>query len=390
MSTPVNQRRALESVQMHRVLIRLAGAACLLLAASAANAEIFLSGQLALVGRNLTKNPSNKTNLGYSAFDLVSLRTFLDARITDRLAGFVQFYTGGTAYTDMMLYGAYIRYDHTPRLHLEAGLIPTPVGMWGTRIYAGENPLVGSPLMFQYKTSLAVYGPLQTEPEGILEERGEDEYSPIVYDFCWNTGIHGYASVGPFDAGLALTNGSLGSTKREMTYNRPNVAVHANWIPTPFLTVGAWGSVGPYLSLSMEPQLPPGGVVEDYNQETVGGLLHAAWSHWDVHAEVFADRHQHPYLGNLDILGGYAEVKVTLAPRWWVAGRAGHLTFSHLNDPDVDNLRWDYPISRLECGIGRHLTEKSRIKAVIQVIRYEDAPSSLNDEIVAIQFSTDL
>ncbi len=375
---------------MRRFFLRIAIAVCWLTCASMTHAEVFLSGQLALVGRNLTENPSNKTNLGYSAFDLVSLRTFLDARISDRLSGFIQFYTGGTALKDVMLYGAYIRYDHTPRLHLEAGLIPTPVGMWGPRTYAGNNPLVGTPLMFQYKTSLATYGPLQTEVEEILEDRGLDEYSPIVYDFCWNTGIHGYASVGQLDFGLAMTNGSLGSTKREMTYDRPNVAVHANWIPAPFLTVGAWGSVGPYLSPSMESQLPAGKIIEDYNQQSVGGLLHASRGHWDIYTEAFADRHQHPYFGDLDIVGGYAEVKVSVAPRWWVAGRAGHLSFSRLDNPEANGARWDYPITRLEGGIGRHLTERSRIKAVVQVIRYEDAPSTLDDEITAIQFSTDL
>jgi len=362
----------------------------LLASAGPAAAEFYPSGQLILVARNADiSNVSNQTNAGFSAFDATTLRFFLDARATERLSGFVQFYASG--YSGATLYGAYVRYDHTPALHLEAGLIPTPVGLWGPRTYADKNPLVGLPAMYQYKTSLAVKGDLQTTDEEILEERGTGEHNPIVYDFCWNTGVHAYTSVGPLDLGAALTNGSLGSPARDMVYDRPNVSAHVSVVPGPWLTLGLWGAAGPYLSPRAETVVPAGKRIEDYDQSSVGAVAHAAFGHWEAYAEGVWNRYEHPFLGDLENLGGYIDLRVDVAPKWFVAGRLDHLSFSRL-DPavDSDESRWDYPLTRMEAGVGRNLSHKTLMKLVTQIVRYSGAPQSLDEEIFALQFVTNL
>jgi hypothetical protein len=359
-------------------------------AAASAQAEFFPEGQLILTARNQSANDlSNKTNAGFSAFDAAAVRIFLDARATDRVSGFVQLYAND--YSGATLYGAYVRYDHTASLHLEAGLIPTPVGLWGARTYADKNPLVGSPAMFQYKTSLETRGDLQSQAEEILDARGGAEHNPVVYDFCWNTGVHAYASAGQFDFGAALLNGSIGSTARQVTYDRPNVAGHVNFVPGPWLTVGVWGAAGPYLSPGAESVLPDGKRIEDYDQSSVGALAHAAMGHWEVYAEGLWNRYEHPFLGDLENLGGYVDARVDVAPKWFIAGRVDHLAFSRL-DANVDSgrERWDFPLSRYEVGVGRNLSHKTLIKVVSQIVRYVGAPASLDDEIVALQFVANL
>lgn len=372
-------------------LLRLSGLALITLACAApeANAQVHVSALLSMVARNKgAAIESNKTNFGITTFDAVYSRLFVDAAVTDRLSAFIQLFSH--EYDGAIFYGAYVRYDHTPNTHLEAGLLPLPIGLWPPRTYADKNPLVSVPAIYQYKTPVDGYKRLQTSPEELLDERGESEYAPILYEFCWNTGVHAYASYRQFDFGLALLNGSLGSPRREVVYSRPAIAAHLNWVPSPYATIGAWVSGGPYLSPAFEPGLPAGKQVEDYNQLTAGGLLQAAAGHAELNAEMIINRFEHPYLGDLDNVGGYADIKYTFATRWWAAGRFDALTFSELDVPGANSQKWEYPLVRVEFGVGRRLSERSLVKAVTQIVRRQDAPKSFDGEIYAIQFTVEL
>jgi hypothetical protein len=366
----------------------------------ASHAEIFVSGQMATVARNLAPDITNKTFPGFSPYDAVTMRLFFDATISERLAGFVQLYTS-TAKMNIFPYGAYLRYDHTPQLHLEAGLIPTPVGLWGARTYADKNPLIAVPAIYQYRSSLDAKRSLQTTVDQLLKKRGEAGNAPILYDFCWNTGVHGYANVGSFGFGLALLNGAMSNPQRSIVYERPNVVAHVEWIPSPYATVGAWAAAGPYLAPEFQDALEGGGGyrspavaevndIQDYNQIIIGTLLHLSGGHWDLHAEGLVNRFEHPYFGDLDNTGGYVDIRHSFATRWFIAGRADHLSYSRLDNPAADGARWDYPLTRWEAGLGRKMTEHSRFKIAVQVVRYDGAPAALDDEVVALQFSVEM
>jgi hypothetical protein len=357
--------------------------------AASASAQVHVSALMSMVARNKDAAlQSNQTNFGITTFDGVYGRLFLDAAVTDRLSAFVQFFSHD--YDGALFYGAYVRYDHTPNTHLEAGLLPVPVGLWPPRTYADKNPLVAVPAIYQYKTPVDGYKELQTSPDELLDERGQSGYAPLVYEFCWNTGLHAYGSFREFDVGIALLNGSLGSPRREVVYNRPAGAVHVSWVPSPYAVIGGWISAGPYLSPSFEPGLPNGKKVEDYNQLTGGALLQFSAGHAELNAEMIVNRFEHPFLGNLDNLGGYADIKYTFATRWWGAARFDALSFSELDDPSVDGEKWDYPLMRIELGVGRRLSERSLLKAVTQIVRRQDAPDSFDGETYAVQFTVEL
>lgn len=359
----------------------------LLILSAEASAQVNVSGLMSLVTRNSdVADITNKTNFRVSPFDALNVRLFFDGAITENLSGFVQLYFGSTySFTPI---GAYIRYDPSHSAHLEAGLIPTPVGLWGQRAYADKNPLVSVPLIYQYKTALDAGKRLQAEAGDILEPRGAAKYAPIVYDFCWNTGVHGYGSWGALDGGVALLNGSLGSPKRNSTYNRPSVVAHLGWTPNPYVRIGSWAAAGPYLSPGFEALLPGTYEIEDYQQQTFGAHAHVSAGHAEFYAEALFNRYQHPFLGDLDNVGGYADGRYSFATRWYVAGRVDVLSFSRLDDPAASGARWDYPLQRYEIGIGRKLTPRSVMKVVVQIVRYDGAPSGLEEEVFALQFTT--
>jgi len=374
---------------MRQYVRNLFAIALVIFTAESATAQLKLAGLFSMVARNHnSKIESNLTNFGITPFDAVYGRVFMDAKVSDRLSAFVQWFAH--SYDGAFFYGAYVRYDHTPNLHLEAGLIPTPVGLWAPRTYADKNPLVSVPAIYQYKTSLDPRGALQTSSASILEKRGQQSSAPVLYDFCWNTGVHAYASHGQFDFGLALLNGSLGVPQRDVVYSRPGAALHLNWVPSPYVTVGGWVSGGPWMSPHFESALPPGGVVEDYCQLTSGALLQASAGHAELHAEMILNRFEHPYLGDLENIGGYADIKYSFATRWWGAVRLDALSFSELQSPGSNGEKWDYPVTRIELGLGRRLSERALMKGVAQIIRSSDAPSALDGEVFALQLTVEL
>jgi hypothetical protein len=144
------------------------------------------------------------------------------------------------------------------------------------------------------------------------------------------------------------------------------------------------------MSPQFESQLPAGTVVEDYNQLTSGALLQASAGHAELHAEIVLNRYEHPFLGNLENVGGYADIKFSFATRWWGAIRLDALSFSELQDSGSNGERWDYPLTRIELGLGRRLSERALLKGVAQVIRYTDAPSELDGEVFALQLTVEL
>lgn len=374
---------------MRRLWHSLIFAAMISSPATALHAEVNVSALMSMIARNHdAEYHSNTTNFGITPFDAAYGRVFLDASISDRLSAFMQWFAHD--YDGAFFYGAYVRYDHTPKLHVEAGLIPVPVGLWPPRTYADKNPLVSVPAIYQYKTSVDGFGALQSTTEEVLAERGMAGGAPIMYDFCWNTGVHAYASHGQFDVGVALLNGSLGTPKREVAYSHPAAAIHVNWIPSPYVTVGGWVSGGPWLAPHFEPGLPSGDVVEDYNQLTAGGLLQTSYGHAELNAEFIVNRFEHPYLGNLENTGGYADLKYSFATRWWGAARVDALTFSELDAVESNREKWDYPLLRLEFGLGHRLSEKALIKGVTQIIRYVEAPAELDGEVFALQLTVEL
>src|SRR5258705_4463131 len=97
----------------------------------------------------------NRLTFGDSNFDPYRLRLFLDAQLSPALEVHVQsLFTEGLG--QMRTDGAYALWTpwSTLDLSLEAGKIPWPIGTYAPRTYSDKNWLIGTPLMYQYRTAL--------------------------------------------------------------------------------------------------------------------------------------------------------------------------------------------------------------------------------------------
>ena len=130
----------------------------LLLATSAAHAQpqwkahglLDLGLVSSIDGREL-----NRLTIGDSNFDPYRVRLFLDARLSPTLELHLQTLLHEGMW-GLRADGAYALW--TPwagrDVSLEAGKIPWPIGTYAPRAYSDRNWLVGTPLLYQYRTAL--------------------------------------------------------------------------------------------------------------------------------------------------------------------------------------------------------------------------------------------
>jgi hypothetical protein len=91
-----------------------------------------------------------------------------------------------------------------------------------------------------------------------------------------------------------------------------------------------------------------------------------------------------PYVGDLDVHGGYVELKYSLPIGAFVAGRWDALRFGSVADSTGARRPWDRNITRIEGGAGYRFNRDAVAKLVVQrtSLESEDLPA-----LVAAQIS---
>jgi hypothetical protein len=122
-------------------------------------ADLRWSGLLDLVAAEHTDAyVLNTLTHGDNPWDAYRLRVFAESQVDDHLQVQGQFVynDGSNVYVD----GAYVIF--TPwashDLRLMGGKQPWMIGTYAPRTYSNKNPLIGTPLMYQYHTSLQWHG----------------------------------------------------------------------------------------------------------------------------------------------------------------------------------------------------------------------------------------
>jgi len=357
----------------------------LLLAATPATAEMTLSGLAEFVLRN---NEDDATNVNFrqtSNLDASRVRLFVDAQVDEDIAFFTQFAL--SHYNDFFIYGAYLRFDRIggSGANLHAGLIPSTVGSWGPRTYSDRNPLVGVPLLWNHHTSLNPRA-VQASVDDLRAARDTRTSAglPVLYDNCWNTGAELWGEAGPLDWSVGVLSGSVTAPTRETTKDVPQVTARVAWSQGPELVVGASGWTGPYLA--RDAAALGGRSSDDYLNS--GGGVDLAWTHrlLEVHSEVMVTTWEHPTLPRLTATSGYVEGKLKVRTRWYVAGRFGFVEPGDVTDSSGDSVPWDYPVRRVESGVGFRAAPHVTVKAVSQVNRFQGS-SALDEEHYLLQLS---
>ena len=275
-------------------------------------------------------------------------------------------------------------------------------GTFAPRTYSNENPLIGTPLMYQYHTTLLWFevvpnadallatsgsGQVGVDYFGFPEGRG----MALVDDSYWDVGATLVGSSRPLEYALGVTAGTpgWGSTSQEENSGKSLLA-RLGLAPLPALRLGVSGAYGPYLVEPLNPQLPPGRVAEDYHQKLAMADVELVAGHWEARAEGAHNVWETPTVGDLTVRSGYVELKYSLSSGAFVAGRWDAMRFGEIADSSGAPRPWDSDLSRLETGAGYRFSREALAKIVYQRTSYDVAPDPnepRNRSLVAAQLS---
>jgi hypothetical protein len=352
-------------------------AALVLCAGAAPAAPIRVRSLLTLTavtrGEALTSNWDSPYE---SNFDPYTVRLFADATPTSNLEVNVQALYQETP--GLRLIGAYAQYTPWPErdLHLQAGTIPWSIGTYSARAYPDRNPLVGTPLMYQFHTGLGWYAlpadmnELLAATDGGDPNVGNANYAggmPVLWESWWDVGVMAIGSARPLEASFGVVTGAPGwATAGEEENSGKSWLGRVGLTPVPAVRLGVSGSVGPYLNDFSNLFVPPGRTVNDYDQELLMTDAEFQFGHVELRGEGFRNVWETPNLGDLRVSGGYVEGKYTFPPGLYAAGRYDILRFSKVVDGGGTPRPWHRDVDRLEVGLGYRLSRAVLAKAVYQ------------------------
>ncbi len=351
-----------------------------LLAATRARAVDFkVHGTLDLVADEYSEAYDfNLLTRGDSPFDAFGLRLFADSQLNPRLQLFTQFVARDAIapYVD----GAYVSFTPSPGrdLHLLAGKVPWAIGTYAPRTYSNKNPLIGTPLMYQYHTTLVWYE-IAPSADKLLATAGSGQYGinyfgyaeglgmPLVDDSYWDTGATLVGSARPIEyaLGMGLGTPGWGNTTQDENAGK-TVLGRLGLAPMPWVRVGVSGAYGPYIVQSKNPKLPADHTVADYHQKLGMADAELQIGHLEARAEAARNIWETPRLGLLGVSSGYAELKYTLSCGWFVAGRGDAIRFGKISDSAGTVRTWDSNVTRIEGGIGYRFDRQTIAKVVYQ------------------------
>jgi hypothetical protein len=259
-------------------------------------------------------------------------------------------------------YALYVRVRPVERvpLDIQAGRIPPVFGRFARDAYATSNPLIGYPLAYQYLTSLRAdaipgtpadllrmraRGWLLSYPVGSLEQAPG---LPVISAFRFDTGVQARYAPGRFDVAASVTTGTLSNPRVGDDNGGLQIAARAGMEPVAGLITGVSLSRGAWLSDSVVPAADHRG----YRQQAVGIDAEYSRDRWLVRGELIQSTWRLPSIApSLTALTGFAEGRVRLHPRIFIAGRVDRLDFSQVTNGAVTQT-WDAPITRIEGGGG--------------------------------------
>ena len=363
--------------------------------------QIHLRGLLDLTAAGGDALTLNAFNAGDSNFDPYRLRLFLDAEFDGGFEAHVQTIAIGQEH-GLQQYGAYALWTPRPDrdLHLEAGLIPWPIGTWAPRTYSNKNGLVGTPMLYQLHGSLS-FVELPPSTDALLAAAGSGESGvdygtgahsrgvPILYDRCWDVGAIAIGATRPFEFAFGLVQGapSWPQTGRDGSDGKSMLG-RVGVVVGPAVRLGVSASRGPWLPSAFDAGLPDGASTGDMDQLIL--IIDAEFQQgaFEFRGESYVNEWEVPRIGRLDVRGAWAEGKVSVAPGLWLALRGEVMRHSPLTSSTGLRRPWDNDRERWESGAGLRITRDASIKLAWQR-NLEHVPNSAGrtDDLIAATLS---
>lgn len=354
---------------------------------SRAESKVELGGIVNVVGQNddglLYLNTVNTND---SNFDRLRARLFIEGG-PDRTKVFLQFLMSDSSRDPVRFFGGYImhRAIDSKEVYLQAGKIPSQIGIWAPKTYADKNSLVSVPLAYFYKSTMASRQ-MPVDLDQLLSKRGQGQTgvaytdstgairgipystSPIVYDNCWDYGFFLKAASHKLEFAVGSTLGAPGvAVAGKNSNDRVSLQGRIGYAFTPAFKVYLSGGRGAYLSRDVAPYLPAGKSYNDYAKTTLAASAEISFARSLLFGEVFYNHFETPLRADgLANWSYYLQARQTLFPGWYVAGRFEEIRYQRVDGPD-GSVPWDDDVRRIEAGFGYHWSRDVLVKLVGQV-----------------------
>jgi hypothetical protein len=229
-----------------------------------------------------------------------------------------------------------VRWWGSRAFRVEAGKVLMPIGEFGMRRYANVNPLIGEP----------------------------DTYGDA---YPWGASVTGARGRVDYQAGM-VTQPAVNLRYTPVPGSRLRPVLGAGLTLSPSLHVGLGWTHGPYLSGDLSAELPAGSDWQRYQQSVATFDVHFSRGRLDTHAEAAWSSYQVPTVADpVRGLGWYADARITLSPRLFLAARLEHNRYAFVRS--FGPGQWVGAATTQmngEAGLGYHLSRDAMIKATIR------------------------
>jgi hypothetical protein len=280
-------------------------------------------------------------------------------------------------------YALYVRFRpwKERELDIQGGRIPPVFGKFSRRRYELDNPLIGYPLPYQYPTILRAdsapaklyqlldyrgYGSYVRYPVGnTTPDRGLSQLDPLK----WDTGVEVRLGRDPVALAVAVTQGTISNPLVRDDNGGKQIAGRLGVRPFFGVELGISASRGDYVADGVKVLLPEetGKGQRDTHQTALGLDAELSRGRWLVSGEAIWTAWDVPTLTTspLSALGWVVEGRYKVFPGFWLAGRLTASRFESIDTPE-GRLTWDFPVTRVEAGVGYELNRYLLAKFAVQ------------------------
>jgi hypothetical protein len=330
-----------------------------------ASAQLDLSGQADVVVKHGTDRYEVNSGLrGNTPFAPVRVRLLASRWFNERIAFFGELLFDTEA--DPQIFGAYMVVNEIggrPWLNARVGLAPSPLGSFPLRgTYFNANPVIGEPLVWQYRTTLDRGG--AADAAGLIERRrSNDQGLPALYESCWNVQAELLGELGIFEYSVGVTPAAV-SNPGARRDDGVQLLGRLGAEPVPGLRLGLSGAYGPYIERQGDDRFDEPFDPNDYDQSVVGYDLELSRGRVRIFSEAYVSAWEAPLVADeLRVLGAYGEARYAFLPGWYAAARIDRMDFNDIAPATgAPRTGWDDDVLRFEAAIGWRLAREVLVK----------------------------
>lgn len=354
------------------------------------------------VAHTVGRKSGNANTLGDNNFNNMRTLLMFNAQHGSKIRADVEVLFDDGSRDRIRLQGAFVTIFDVPNeaVNFMIGKIPNPFGNFAKREFSDVNPLIGQPLMRQYRTALD-WNNLWDNAEQITRKNERKKHdgnipisrfeaaTPTVYDARWDFGVQMFGSIGWFEYQVAVTEGSISNPEADLNKGKQFVG-RIGFNPVPGIRIGFSGAYNPYLAKADDQRLLEDGKgLGEYHQTAYGADWEFSYRYFMMTGEFVRSTWDATVIeSELSNWSAYSDIKYKLHPRWYIAGRYDIMRFSKIKESKLSSEKtpWDYNVQRYEAGIGFRVTTDVTLKLVEQWTRFDHSEIPMS-RLTAVQLS---